>query len=143
MENYTKIPNKMLNKSQLSVQARYLYCVLLKYCGKDEYCYPSQKTLGKVLGYSQRHIRTLLNELIENKLVSKRRSGWNRANTYKVSKSLVANKKSGSVHLGSKFPIHQGTKVPPKSTYLKGKGKRSKKGLKKVKDILKKKGLNV
>jgi len=137
MKGYTKIPNNMLIESQLTVSARYLYCVLLRYCGKDEWCYPSQKTLAKDLGCSDRHIRDLIKELETQCLVYKKRKGYNRANNYKVAKSLTSDRKfsstpvrnnnsalveqSNSVQLGSTFPIHEGITVPPNSTYLKGK----------------------
>jgi len=145
MRNFTIIPNQIFEQSQLSVPARYLYCVLLKFCGKDEWCFPGQITLGKILGYTPKHIRTLLDELIGTKLVSKERRGWNRSNTYHVVKLLDTdrihssdtNRKSTSVSLqdssspqsGNKVPIHNETVVPPKSTYLKGKDKNSVKSL--------------
>lgn len=141
MKNYTKIPNEMLNESQLPIPARYLYCVLLKYCGKNEWCFPGQKTLAKILGYSEEYIRKLLKKLYTAGIVSKKRRGFNRTNTYKVAKSLEINRNSGSAHIGSKFPLHQGTTVAPKSIYLKGKGKRSLKGLEKCRKELEKKGI--
>jgi DNA-binding transcriptional regulator PaaX len=98
--------------------------------------------LGKDLGFSSRYIRTLLDELERENILTKKREGWNRSNTYRLTKSLTADrnsssskpkkyKKSSSPHLGSKFPLHQGTSVPPINTYLKGKDKKkmSKKGL--------------
>jgi len=129
MKGYTKIPNNMLIESQLSIPARYLYCVLVRYTGKNEWCYPSQKTLAKDLGCSDRHIRDLIKELENQGLVLKKRKGYNRANNYKVAKSLTSDGKSGSSsdkvvtspQLGSTFPLHQGTTTPPNSTYLIGK----------------------
>ncbi len=145
MKNFTIIPNQIFEQSQLTVQARFLYCVLLKFCGNHEWCFPGQITLGKILGYSDKHIRTLLNELIEVKLISKKRRGWNRSNTYHVVKLLdtdrvpssSTNGKSTSVssqtskfpQSGSKVPVHNETTVPPINTYLKAKDKRSLKGL--------------
>lgn len=140
MNQYTKIPNEIFEKSQLRIQERYLYCLLLKYCGKEDRCFPSQKTMANILGITERHIRTLINNLITAGIVDKRRYGWNRANTYTVSKDLkLIERKQGSYHLGSKFPIHQGNSIPPKSTYLKGKGKSSLAGLEKMRQSLTKK----
>lgn len=144
IKNFTIIPNQILGPSQLSASARFLYCVLLKYCGRDDSCFPGQTTLGGVLGFSDRHIRTLLAELIKNKLVSKKRSGWNRSNTYIVTKILETSRKyistpsqnSNSSHLGSMVPIHNAPVVPPNNTYLKGKDKRSIKGLEKLRKSL-------
>lgn len=157
MRNFTIIPNQIFEQSQLTVQARFLYCVLLKFCGKDEWCFPGQITLGKILGYTDKHIRTLLNELIEVRLISKKRRGWNRSNTYHVVKLLDTdripssdtNRKSTSISLqnsnspqsGNKVPIHNETAVPPNNTYLKGKGKRSLKGMEKCRRVLEEKGI--
>lgn len=121
MKNFTIIPNQIFEQSQLSVQSRYLYCVLLKFCGQDDWCFPSQTTLGAILGYTSKHIRTLLKELIEIELVSKERRGWNRSNTYYVVKLLDTDRIPSSPHLGSEVPLYNETTVPPKSTYLKTK----------------------
>jgi hypothetical protein len=157
MRNFTIIPNQIFEQSQISVSARYLYCVLLKYCGKDEWCFPSQITLGKVFGCSDKHIRTLLKELIEVKLISKKRRGWNRSNTYHVVKLLSADRiptpdsdrkptsviiqTSSSPQSGNTVPIHPEPTVPPKSTYLKGKDKNSVKGREMVRRKLEELGL--
>lgn len=141
MRDYTKIPNPILRESQLTVPARYLYCVLLRYCGNDEWCFPSQQTLADDLGYSARQIRNLLRQLENAGLIFRKRKGFNRSNSYNVAKSLETtrkavssnskvnnkkNRKSNSSHLGSKFPFHEGKVLPPNSTYLKGKDNKSK-----------------
>lgn len=121
MINYTKVPNEILEDSQLSIQARYLLIVLLKHCGQDESCFPSQKTLAKTLSLSDRQIRNLLNELITNKFIEKRRFGFNKSNTYIIQKKY---RKSTSGHLRTLFPFHEGTTIPTNITYRKEKGKR-------------------
>jgi len=144
MKNYTKIPNEIFEKSQLSISARYLYCLLLKFCGKKEWCYPSQKTLGKVAGKSEKRIRAYLEELKEAGLILVRRTGFNKPNTYKVSKSpeIVEDRTKMTPQIGSKFPLHMGQKVPPKSTYIKEKDKTtSKKGMEQIGEVLKRKGI--
>lgn len=141
MKNFTIIRNELFGPSQLSIGARYLHCLLLKYCGKDDYCYPSQITLAKDMDISDRQIRNLLKELIQYGLVFKERRGWNRSNTYKVAKAFILDRTKDSFHLGSLFPLHQGDEVPPKSTYLKAKGKRSIKSLEHIRETLIRKGL--
>ncbi len=136
MKNYTKVPNEILGPSQLSIQARYLYCVLLRHCGQDEWCYPGQETLAKELRCTPRYVRELLSKLYTARIVYKKRKGFNRSNNYKVAKSLEMYRNSGSPHLGSKFPLHEGNPVPPNSTYLKGKDKRSLIGLEKMRRTL-------
>lgn len=145
MKNFTIIPNELLGESQLSIPSRYLYCVLLKYCGQDEWCFPSQNTLAKNLNCSERHIRNLIEELEGNELLYKVRRGFNRSNNYKPAKSLTyyrqSNGNSNSSHLGSMLPLHTGNEVPPKNTYLKAKAKRSVKGLEKLRESMEGKGI--
>ena len=157
MKNFTIIPNQIFEQSQLSVQARFLYCVLLKFCGQDEWCFPSQITLGKILGFTDKHIRTLLNELVVVELISKKRRGWNRSNTYHVVKLLdtdrtpssdtkrkttsISLQNSNSPQSGNKIPIYNETAVPPINTYLKEKDKKSLKALEKCRRVLEEKGI--
>jgi len=105
----------MLENSQLSLPARYLYCVLLKYCRQNDTCFPGQERLANILGRTERHVRTLLNELEKSELIYWTRTGFNRPNTYTLAKSLE--RKPISAHLGSVFPLHRGNDVPNKNTY--------------------------
>jgi hypothetical protein len=114
--------------------------VLTKYAGQDDYCFPSQKTLAKDLGVSSRYIRTLLNELLKNKLISKKRTGFNKSNTYTIAKDYVRNSSSG--HIGPAYPLDQGTGVPPNNTYRnKKREKRSSKGFQTLRDSLLERGI--
>lgn len=138
--NFTIIPNELLGESQLSIPAKYLQCVLTKYAGQDDYCFPSQETLANDLGVSTRYIRKLLNELIKNKLISKKRTGFNKSNTYTIVKDYVRNSSSG--HIGPAYPVDPGTNVPTKTTYRNNKReKRSSKGFQKTKDLLIERGI--
>lgn len=125
MKNFTVIPNEILENSQLSVQARYLHCVLIKHCGRKDWCFPGQKKLGKELGYTARYIRDLLRELESNGLIEAKRNGFNRPNNYKVAKTFNMIRKQDGNHLGSKIPLNEGDIVPPNSTYIKAKEKKS------------------
>lgn len=129
-KNFTMVPNALLSESQLSVPARFLLCVLFKYSYQKDYCWPSQETLGKDLGYSARHIRNLLKELEREELIDPKRLGFNRTNTYKLDKNLQSTRvassnesngkscqKQTSAHLGTVIPIHQGNPLPTKNTY--------------------------
>jgi len=156
MKNYTKIPNELFEESQLSVNERYLFGLLLKYCGKKDYCYPGQKTLANIMGYSERYVRTLIKKLSKKGIIYISRTGFNKPNTYKVSKDLMRNPSSSggvindkiqkSSHLGTVVPLHIGTELPPKSTYIKEKDKNNKaslRGLEKCRGILLRKGFGV
>ena len=129
MKNYTKIPNDLFEESQLSINARYLFCVLKKYCGKKDFCFPSEKTLARIMGYSERYIRKFIKELVVVGIIFIKRKGFNRPNTYKVSKDLIRNidssmdRKTESYHIGTPVPLYTGTIIPPKSTYIKEKDK--------------------
>lgn len=138
MKNFTIIPNEVLGPSQLSIPARFLLLILLKHCGKDDYCYPSQRTLAESLNCSSRHVRNLLKELSEAKLIHPTRSGFNRPNTYKVTKyfTVTKDRNSASYQLGSQIPLHQGTALPPKNTYTKVKGKSMARNFQSLKDVL-------
>lgn len=142
MKGYTKIPNQLLDESDLTIQERYLFCVLLRHCGNKDTCFPSQKRLGRMLGYSDRYIRKLISNIIsKTDILVKARHGWNRANTYTLSKDLNLKRNSSSYHIGSQFPIHKGTPVPPNSTYLTGKGNTYRKGMEQMREIMERKGI--
>lgn len=88
---------------------------------------------------TDRHIRTLLTELEKAGLIYKRRTGFNKSNTYTVAKKY---RKSGSDQLGSMFPLHQGSDVPTKSTYRKETSKRgSKRGMEHLRETMLNMGL--
>lgn len=139
MKNYTIIPNEILDESDLDIPARYLYCVLLRHCGKDDHCYPGQETLGRELGYTDRQIRNLLNNLLKTGLITKKRTGYNKSNTYHVARTLARERKGGSYQLGSSIPLHTGNQIPPNNTYRKGKGN---KGFQKFREQAKRLGIS-
>jgi len=144
MKNYTLIHNEIFEESQLSISAKYLYCVLLKACGQKEWCFPSQKTLGMILGRSEKQIRFYLKELELAGIIFKKRTGFNKTNTYKVSKDLLIEEDELKIthHIGSRFPIHTDQGFPPNNTYIKVKDKTIyKRGMEDIKEILRKRGL--
>ncbi len=128
-KNFTMVPNELLDVSQLSVQARFLYIVLLKHCYQKESCFPGQTTLAAILGCGDRNIRILLKQLKKEGLIEIKREGWNRVNTYTVHRNLKSTRdlpskaKSGSSirngnssHLGTKVPLHPGNILPTNNT---------------------------
>lgn len=139
--DFTIIPNALLRNNQLSIQERYLCCVLLRYCGQDEYCFPSQATLGMELGISARQVRTILKKLAKEELIAITRSGFNRSNTYHVSKDLKTDRNGASSHIRSVFPLLGGSSLPTTNTYLKGKDKNSIKGFESMREMLIRRGI--
>ncbi len=149
------IPNVLLSECQLSIPARLLLCVLFKYSFQKDYCWPSQETLGKDLGRTPRHVRNLLKELERAGLIDPERLGWNRTNTYKLSKNLqstrvpsendgnaTSQQKQTSSHLGTVIPLHQGNPLPSKNTYGSIKENNgSRKGLESMRQMMIERGL--
>lgn len=133
MKDFTVIPNLLLRPSKLKINARYLLCVLLRYCRNLEYCFPSQRTLGKDLELSARQVSVYLNELIKEGLISKTRTGFNTSNTYKIDKNSIfdtepvstanepttkIDRKQGSAHIRSVVPFYTGNILLPSNTSL-------------------------
>lgn len=154
-KNFTMIPNVLLSECQLSTPARLLLCVLFKYSFQKDYCWPSQETLGKDIGCTSRHIRNLLKELEEAELIDPKRLGFNRTNTYKLSKDLKTTRVSSSneenaksrqrqtsSHLGTMIPLHQGNPLPTKNTYGSIRANNgSSKGMESLRQVMIEKGL--
>lgn len=86
---YTKIPNELLDRCDISIQARYLLCVLLRHNAGTGKCFPTQGKLGEELGRSTKQIRVILDELIKAKIITKRRRGYNRSNDYFISNKYI------------------------------------------------------
>lgn len=150
-KNFTIVPNELLNESQLSIPARYLFIVLLRFAGQDSTCYPGQKKLSYILDLSIRQVRNLLKELVIAGLVLKTRSGFNRPNTYTVSKNYqksrapknTYDRQSNSPHIGSAYPLHSGNGFPAINTYRKEKDKKmSEKGLELLRKDMERKGIH-
>lgn len=143
IKGYTPIQNSILLDIKISPQARLLLCILIMHCGLDGSCFPSQNTLGKELGYSDRYIRILLNRLINTQTIRRIRSGYNQTNTYWVPEKLLVerDRNSCSPPSGRAIPAHKGSPLPTKSTYLKVKDKSSSKGLEGLRKVMKEKGL--
>lgn len=133
MKDFTIIHNPLLRPSRLSINARYLLCVLIRYCGSKDTCYPTQSTLASDLGISVRQLTFYLNELIREDLVSKKRTGFNKPNTYTVAKHFDVeseaisqdrktasklDRQSTSAHLRSTLPLNTGSHLQHNNTYV-------------------------
>lgn len=155
MKDYTIIPNELLRNSKISMQARFLLCVLFRHCGVDNKCYPGQKSLANSLGCSDRYIRDLVKKLVLAKLITVRRLGFNKTNEYTVNKEIYWNNSStpsiktrnkDTRHLGSGVPFTPWDRVPPNNNQLIIKDNNYYKnlnGLKKCKEELIKNGFNI
>lgn len=113
-KDFTQIPNDLLRTSHLTLPARYLLCVLVRYMMQNELCFPSQATLAKDLSYSDRHIRNLLDELQRKNYIRVARTGFNKSNTYVLGSAIEW--KHSSYHIGKAIPNHQGNGIPTNNT---------------------------
>jgi len=59
----------VLRSPAISVSAKAVYCLLTTYADESGACWPSNETLAKALGVTDRTIRTLLSELIEKGVI--------------------------------------------------------------------------
>ncbi|WP_025772897.1 helix-turn-helix domain-containing protein [Neomoorella thermoacetica] len=91
-QGFTAAPNAVLYDSRISVQARWLYCILLSFAWQENECWPGQERLSKVAGWHLNTVEKYLKELREYGLISWKRQGLNRPNIYYIhepSKALI------------------------------------------------------
>ena len=81
---WTGVPNFILESKDISVGAKLIYAMLLKYAREMDECFPGQQRLAKDIGASERSIRTWLKELEKVNLVTIKQRGQGRPNLYTV-----------------------------------------------------------
>ena len=81
---WTGVPNFILESKEISVGAKLIYAMLLKYAREMDECFPGQARLAKDIGASERSVRTWLKELENMSLVSIKQRGQGRPNLYTV-----------------------------------------------------------
>jgi hypothetical protein len=81
---FAKLPLDILRlpNQELSFGAKCLYARMLLYAGTDGICNPSDRTLGREVGATDRHVRNFRTELRECGLLSWKRT--QKANSYRV-----------------------------------------------------------
>jgi len=79
---FCPIPNWLMQRQEVSFGAKCLFGQLTQHAGEDGFCFPSQKTLAKELGCSVRHIKRLLAELKQHKLIATVRDNTHQTNSY-------------------------------------------------------------
>lgn len=105
-KNLTSIPTRILRTSQLSISARYLYCILVSCCKTKNHCYLAQRAMCKILGMSERRIRTLLNELKRANLIKIFKDKPTNYNAYYICQYLVVNRETNPPTLSSRMPTN-------------------------------------
>jgi DNA-binding transcriptional ArsR family regulator len=81
---WTGVPNFILESKEISVGAKLIYAMLLKYARELDECFPGQRKLADDLGSSERSVRSWLKELEGADLVSIKQRGQGRPNLYTV-----------------------------------------------------------
>jgi len=79
---FCPIPNWLMQRPEVSFGAKCLFGQLTQHAGEDGFCFPSQKTLARELGCSVRHIKRLLAELKQHKLIATVRDQVHQSNSY-------------------------------------------------------------
>ncbi|MDA1316170.1 MAG: helix-turn-helix domain-containing protein [Acidobacteria bacterium] len=76
------VPTGVLPLKEICPAAKLLYGQLGRYAGKDGQCFPSQATLAKDLGISDRQVRNLLGDLEREGFIRTVQQGLRRNNRY-------------------------------------------------------------
>ncbi|SHJ65697.1 Helix-turn-helix domain-containing protein [Hathewaya proteolytica DSM 3090] len=74
-KGYTISENYIMDDVNLSMGAYRCYQMLLSMCQDKDYCYPSLKYLAEKLGRSVKQVSRYISELVNAKLINKRRRG--------------------------------------------------------------------
>ena len=81
---FTQVPNFVLTNKALSVGAKLVYAMLLKYAWTDNACFPGQQKLAEDMGSGERSIRTYLKELEDSHLLEVTQRGLGKTNLYRL-----------------------------------------------------------
>lgn len=81
-EDYTKIPNTILKRADISPGAKLAYVMLLSYAHKVDRCFPGQRRLAEDLGVAVRSVIRYMQELVKAALLRVKRRGLGMTNVY-------------------------------------------------------------
>ena len=81
---FTQVPNFILTNKDLSVGAKLLYAMLLKYAWSDDGCFPGQQKLAEDMGSGERSVRTYQKELEDAKCLEVKQRGLGKTNLYRL-----------------------------------------------------------
>ena len=82
-QNFTIIPNEVLENDELSMQARSVYVFLASYCYDESVCWPTLGQLSEKMKISETTLRRYLNELVDAGLLEINRE-QGRGNSYRL-----------------------------------------------------------
>ena len=81
---WTGVPNFILDSRQVSIGAKMVYAMLLKYAREQDECFPGQDRLAADLGTTRQSVNTYIAQLRKNKFISVKRKGQGKTNVYTV-----------------------------------------------------------
>src|SRR5688572_23065540 len=81
-EDYTKVPNTILKRRDISPGAKLTYVMLLSYAHKQDRCFPGQKRLADDIGAGVRSVIRYMQELVKEGLLRVKRRGLGKTNVY-------------------------------------------------------------
>jgi helix-turn-helix protein len=81
---FTQVPNFILTNKHLSVGAKLLYAMILKYDWDNQGCFPGQQQLADDMGSAERSIRTYQKELEEAEVLEVKQRGLGKTNVYRL-----------------------------------------------------------
>src|SRR5258708_32816490 len=81
---FTQVPNFILTKSDISVGAKLVYAMLLKYTWDNDACFPGQLKLAEDMGSGERSVRRYLDELEKASLLEIVQRGLTKTNLYRL-----------------------------------------------------------
>ena len=81
---WTGVPNFILESNKISVGAKLVYAMLLKYAREMDKCFPGQERLAKDMGSGKRSVVRYISELESVGLISINRRGQGRPNLYTI-----------------------------------------------------------
>jgi transcription initiation factor IIE alpha subunit len=81
---WTGVPNFILESNKISVGAKLVYAMLLKYAREMDDCFPGQERLSKDMGSGKRSVVRYIAELESVGLISITRRGQGRPNLYTI-----------------------------------------------------------
>ena len=79
---WTGVPNFILESTRISMGAKLVYAMLLKYAREMDQCFPGQQRLSKDMGSGKRSVVRFIAELESVGLISIKRRGQGRPNLY-------------------------------------------------------------
>jgi biotin operon repressor len=81
---FTQVPNFILENPEISLGAKVVYSMFLRYAWNNDSCFPGQETLGNAIGMSRSRVTEFVTELENSGLITIQRRGQGKTNIYTI-----------------------------------------------------------